>query len=147
MLVAPYTTDADLALDPARLAEAPRLESIMRDAGFALSSGQPGAWAKVVEVDGKPIEVPLDLMVPDALAPEGGRRSARIPPHDKMAARRAVGLEAAVIDNDLLPSRRSRHPIREGSTSGSPGARPSSSRSCTSSGSGWRKGGLTRTRC
>ena len=103
MSVAPYTTDGDLALDPALVGDEPRLEGIMRDAGFALSGGQPGAWVKAVEVDGSLVDIPVDLMVPDALAPEGGRRSARIPPHDKMATRRAVGLEAVVIDNDVMP--------------------------------------------
>jgi hypothetical protein len=102
MAVAPYTTDGDLALDPALVGDEPRLEGIMRDAGFALSGGQPGAWAKTVEIDGTLVDIPVDLMVPEALAPERGRRSARIPPHDKMATRRAVGLEAAVIDNDVM---------------------------------------------
>lgn len=102
MAVAPYTTDGDLALDPTLVGEEPRLEVVMRDAGFALSRGQPGAWTKTVEVDGRLVEIPVDLMVPDALAAEAGRRSARIPPHDRLATRRAVGLEAAVIDNDVM---------------------------------------------
>jgi hypothetical protein len=44
------------------------------------------------------------LMVPDALS-EGGKshRGARIPPHSNHATRRTVGLEAAVIDNDVMP--------------------------------------------
>ncbi len=100
--VAPYTSDADLALNPAQLDPEPRLEAMMHDAGFALSGDQPGAWVTIVEVEGRPVQIPVDLMVPDALAPRGGRRSVRIPPHDKMAARKAVGLEAAVIDNDVL---------------------------------------------
>jgi hypothetical protein len=37
-------------------------------------------------------------MVPEALAGGSGRHGARIPPHAKDAARRAVGLEAAVVD-------------------------------------------------
>lgn len=37
-------------------------------------------------------------MVPDAIAGKG-RRSVQAPPHDKRALRRAVGLEAAVVDN------------------------------------------------
>lgn len=37
-------------------------------------------------------------MVPEALAGAGGRRGARIPPHGKRSVRRAVGLEAAVVD-------------------------------------------------
>lgn len=43
-------------------------------------------------------------MVPEALAGGGGKttRGARIPPHDKRATRRARGLEAAVVDNELM---------------------------------------------
>lgn len=45
--------------------------------------------------------IPVDLMVPEALAGKG-RRSAEIPPHDKNAVRRAVGLEAALVDNSTM---------------------------------------------
>src|SRR5919197_1184089 len=38
-------------------------------------------------------------MVPAALAGEGGRRGARIPPHSRRATRRTPGLEAAVVDH------------------------------------------------
>lgn len=43
-------------------------------------------------------------MVPEALTGGGGKsaRGARIPPHSKKAARRAVGLEAAVVDHALM---------------------------------------------
>ena len=63
-------------------------EAIARD----LESGQPGEW---LSADG----IPVDLLVPSALA--AGRRGARIPPHDKRAMRRVVGLEAAMVDNEL----------------------------------------------
>jgi hypothetical protein len=65
-----------------------------------LESNQPGAW---VNSDG----IPVDLMVPEQLAGPGGRsaRAARIPPHDRRATRRARGLEAAVVDNDLMEIR------------------------------------------
>jgi len=43
-------------------------------------------------------------MVPDAIA-GGGRRSVQAPPHDKRALRRAVGLEAAVVDNSVMTIR------------------------------------------
>jgi hypothetical protein len=43
-------------------------------------------------------------MVPDAIAGKG-RRSVEAPPHDKRALRRAVGLEAAVVDNAVMTIR------------------------------------------
>jgi hypothetical protein len=91
--LAEATKDSDLALDTRRLAPEPLLEEAMRAAGFHLDleSHQPGAW---LSAEG----IPVDLMVPEALAGGSGRRGARIPPHAKDAARRAVGLEAAVVD-------------------------------------------------
>jgi hypothetical protein len=58
---------------------------------------QPGRWLGLGGIA-------VDLMAPEALC--GGssaHRSARLrPPHDdKMTARRTVGLEAAVVDNDV----------------------------------------------
>jgi hypothetical protein len=98
--VAEATKDADLAINPRVLPQEPLLEEAMEAAGFEEVVGekrQPGAW---VSRDG----LPVDLMVPDALS-EGGKthRGARIPPHSKHATRRTVGLEAAVIDNDVMP--------------------------------------------
>lgn len=96
--LAEATKDSDVALDPRLLADMPRVEAAMQDAGFLpASNGQPGAW---VNQDG----IPVDLMVPEQLAGPGGRqaRGARIPPHDKRATRRARGLEAVLIDHDQL---------------------------------------------
>lgn len=91
--LAEATKDSDLALDPRQLAVTPLIEQAMADAGFALNpaSRQPGAWLN-------PHGIPVDLMVPEALSGSGGRRGARIPPHSSSAARRATGLEAAVVD-------------------------------------------------
>lgn len=100
--LAPYTTDADLALTPEDLADEPRLEALMRGAGFVLDAGQSGSWHKTVLVGDDSIDIPVDIMVPHGFAPPGGRRSVRIGPHDKMAARRAVGLEGAAIDFDVM---------------------------------------------
>ncbi len=99
--VAPYTTDADLALSPAQLADEPHLEELMRGGDFRQERG-PGAWIKTVDVDGKEVDMPVDIMVPTGFAPAGGRRSVRLPPHDKMIARKVIGLEGAVLDNDLM---------------------------------------------
>lgn len=96
--LAEATKDSDLALDPRLLHDEPLLESAMRQARFIPNlSGQPGAWIS-------PRGIPVDLMVPDQLAGPGSRgaRGARIPPHSRRAARRAVGLEAAIIDNSLV---------------------------------------------
>ncbi|MHB1538377.1 MAG: GSU2403 family nucleotidyltransferase fold protein [Solirubrobacteraceae bacterium] len=92
--LAETTKDSDLALDTRLLAREPLLEDAMRRAEFALDprSPQPGSWL------GRH-GLPVDLMVPEALAGKGGRRGARIPPHSKLAVRRARGLEAAVVDH------------------------------------------------
>jgi CBS domain-containing protein len=99
--VAPYTTDADLALTPSQLADEPLIESVLHDAEFR-QEGEPGQWLKTVSVAEAPVDVPVDLMVPSGFAPPGGRRSVRLPPHDKMVARKARGLEGAVIDFDVM---------------------------------------------
>jgi hypothetical protein len=92
--LAEATKDSDLAIDSRTLAGHPLIEEAMGRANFIPNptSKQPGAWIS-------PTGVPVDLMVPEALAGAAGRRGARIPPHDKGATRRARGLEAAVIDN------------------------------------------------
>jgi molybdopterin-guanine dinucleotide biosynthesis protein len=96
--LAESTKDSDLAIDTRMLGEDPRVEEAMRAAGFIPNpeTGQPGAWVN-------PLGVPVDLMVPEALAGPGGPKSrgARVPPHDRKAMRRAKGLEAAVVDNSV----------------------------------------------
>ena len=96
--LAEATKDSDIALDPRDLRDDPLVETSMKEAGFQpnLLTGQPGAW---VNSDG----IPVDLMVAEALA--GGKptsRGARIPPHDSRVARKAAGLEAAMVDNSLM---------------------------------------------
>lgn len=97
--LAEATKDSDLALDPRELADEPLLEVAMKRAGFIPNpeSAQPGAWIN-------PSGIPVDLMVPEALAGPGNKqtRGARIPPHNKRAARRARGLEAALVDNSSM---------------------------------------------
>jgi hypothetical protein len=100
--VAPFTTDADLALEPRILADRPELERLMGAAGFKRDDEhKPGAWTARTTIDGEEVSVPVDLMVPDAAAPPGSRRAVDLPGHDRMATRRATGLEASLIDNDL----------------------------------------------
>ncbi|MBP2340799.1 hypothetical protein JOF41_006977 [Saccharothrix coeruleofusca] len=90
---APTTTDADLALTPSRLADEPLIGEAMRAAGF-VPGGQPGTWL------GRG-RVAVDLMVPEALSGVGGRRGARLPGHGNRVARRTLGLEASVVDNEV----------------------------------------------
>lgn len=92
--LAEATKDSDLALDTRILPSEPLLEQAMTAAGFRrdLQAPQPGSWLN-------PVGIPVDLMVPESLAGTSGRRGARIPPHSKHAARRAAGLEAALIDH------------------------------------------------
>jgi hypothetical protein len=95
--LAEATKDSDLAIDPRKLGEDPRLEEAMTGAGFILNpvSQQPGAWMS-------PNGIPVDLMIPEHLAGPGSRRGVRIPPHCKHAARRAAGLEVAIIDHSPM---------------------------------------------
>ncbi|WP_248241716.1 hypothetical protein [Microbacterium kunmingense] len=91
--VAEATKDSDLGIDLRTLGDDPLIEEAMTHAGFYHDpvAGQPGSWLS-------PDGIPVDLMVPEAMAGKGSR-SVEAPPHDKRALRRAVGLEAAVIDN------------------------------------------------
>jgi hypothetical protein len=105
--IAPYTTDGDLALDPTLLGDDPALEASMRRAGFELLESdpkrtEPGVWLATAEIDGQKLIIPIDLIVPEAAAPPGGRRGARLPAHGNRAARRAVGLEAALVDHSTM---------------------------------------------
>jgi len=97
--VAEATKDSDLGIDLRTLGDDPHIEEAMTRAGFHHDplAGQPGSWLS-------PGGIPVDLMVPDAIAGKG-RRSVEAPPHDKRALRRAVGLEAAVVDNAVMTIR------------------------------------------
>ncbi|MEI6623199.1 MAG: hypothetical protein WCP28_14960 [Actinomycetes bacterium] len=104
LAIAPYTTDADLALDPMLLGDEPALEASMRGAGFELmdQNPQPGRWVASVLVGGQQVTIPVDLIVPEANAAPGGRRGARLGVHGNRAAHRAVGLEAALVDHSTM---------------------------------------------
>lgn len=100
---APFTSDADLSIDPAALGDQPHLDEALRAAGFDLMQiSQPGLWARTELVGGRAISVELDLLVAKELAKDIGRRSAKIPPHDKMTARWTPGLEACAVDRSPL---------------------------------------------
>jgi hypothetical protein len=73
--LAEFTKDSDLAIDVRGLASRPLLEEAMTAAGFRpnAASRQPGSW---LSKDGSPV----DLMVPESMVSNEGRRGARIPP-------------------------------------------------------------------
>jgi hypothetical protein len=104
--VADYTTDGDLAVDSDRLADLPHLEEVMgarfNHSRASTGAEEPGVWTRTVHVEGEAIDIPVDLIVPEGIAPPGGTRGARLGPHGKRAARKAPGLEAAILDNDVL---------------------------------------------
>lgn len=81
--LAEATKDSDLAVDPRALHDEPLLDDAMARAGYHrdLVHPQPGSWLS-------PDGIPVDLMVPEALAGSSGRRGARIPPHSRHATRR-----------------------------------------------------------
>jgi hypothetical protein len=89
-----FTKDADLAVNPALLADEPALEAILHGAGFNRRE-QPGLW---FNRDGSEV----DLLVPASIA-GAGRRSVDLGAnHDKLVAMRAAGLEAALVDNHRI---------------------------------------------
>jgi hypothetical protein len=104
LAVAPYTTDGDLALDPALLAETPPLERNLGNAGFLLKGEHSvGIWITHRETSINPrTEVAVDLLVPASVSPGKGRRAARLLGHDKRAARIVKGLEGSLIDYDVM---------------------------------------------
>lgn len=105
-----FTTDGDLVLDPGLLSARPGLEEAMRQAGFHLKNEdaghpEPGIWEASVSVAerAEDLVIPVDLIVPEAVAPPGGRRGARLGGvHGRRAARRAVGLEGALVDHSVI---------------------------------------------
>ena len=105
----PLTTDADLVIDPGLLAESPLLGDAML-AGDFNNTREPGIWirrAKHPSFDDD-IAIPVDLIVPEQLAPKAGRRGARLPGgHGKRAARKTRGVEGALVDHGPFASRHS----------------------------------------
>ncbi len=100
----PFTTDADLALDPSRLAALPLLADAMLAEGFEYS-GEPGIWNRHMLRPGfsEDIIVPVDLIVPEHVASSAGRRGARLPgDHGRTAARKSAGVEGALVDHDPI---------------------------------------------
>lgn len=104
MAVAPFTTDGDLAIDPALLSDIPPLEQALMNAGFfPKSNDSVGIWiTKRTTSQQVAAEVAIDLLVPASVSPGTGRRAARLPGHDMRAARIVRGLDGAVVDVDVM---------------------------------------------
>lgn len=94
--LAEFTTDGDVAVAPDLLSSAPLVEEAMSAAGFT-PDPRPSAIGSWISPRG----VPVDLMVPDAVAGTG-RRGVRVPPHDSKSMRRARGIEAALVDSSKI---------------------------------------------
>ena len=100
---AAFTSDGDLSIDPLLLGEQPLLDEALRAAGFTLrQQSQPGLWEREERIGDKTVPVELDLLVPKDLSPAIGKRSAKVPPHGKMAARWIEGLEVAAVDRSPM---------------------------------------------
>ena len=100
----PFTTDADLVIDPGLLAPAPTLGDALLTGGFD-ATREPGIWMRRIEhpeLDGG-MTIPVDLIVPSQVAPSAGRRGARLPGgHGNRAARKTRGVEGALVDHDFF---------------------------------------------
>lgn len=103
LAVAPYTTDADLGIDPADLKKSPPLDKALGDASFfPESDSSVGVWKTRRTLAGAEVEVQVDLLVPRSMSPGKGRRDARLPGHAKRMARIVNGLEGTHVDHDEM---------------------------------------------
>jgi hypothetical protein len=101
------TGSADVGIAPFTIDDDPKLEDAMTGAGFHLlpqgdNHVEPGIWVAQTKAGSIDIQIPVDLIVPEGFAPSGGRRGARLGLHGNRAARRVVGLEAALVDHDRI---------------------------------------------
>ena len=99
LAIAEFTTDGDLVVVPDQLKGQPRLWEAMERAHFR-PGVQPGSWLCDRTVSGVPTTIPVDLLVPEAVAGVG-RRAARLGDHGDRAGRRVRGLEGALVDNSV----------------------------------------------
>ncbi len=104
LAVTPYTTDGDLVMDPAVLAEIPPLEHALLDAGFyPKTKDSVGVWLTTRKTSQQvDANMAIDLLVPAQVSPGTGRRAARLPGHDTRAARIVRGLDGAIVDADVM---------------------------------------------
>jgi hypothetical protein len=104
LAITPYTTDGDLVIDPAVLAEIPPLERALLDAGFSpKTEDSVGVWLTTRKTSQQvDANIAVDLLVPASVSPGTGRRAARLPGHDTRAARIVRGLEGAIVDAEMM---------------------------------------------
>jgi hypothetical protein len=93
LVVAEFTIDADFSVEPELLGDQPLLAELLEAHGFTPRE-HPGGWRT-------PAGVYVDIMVPEALAGPG-TRGADLGAHGRRVARRALGLEGARVDRELL---------------------------------------------
>ena len=86
-----FPLGADFSVDPGTLRDSPLLGELLSERGFTPRE-HPGGWLS-------PAGIYVDIMVPEALAGRG-TRSADLGVHGKRAARRALGLEGALVDRE-----------------------------------------------
>lgn len=98
---AAYTRDADLAIDLEMVTSEPNLDAALTAFGF-VRSGQPGSWLSQRSLPTGE-RVPVDFLVPEAVAGRPGRRAAYLQDQPTTAARQVRGLEGVLVDNDPLP--------------------------------------------
>ena len=101
----PFTTDADLVIDPGQLADTPLLGDAMLAAGFTTTEGTRDldTTYRASRLRPMTLRLPVDLIVPSQIAPRAGRRGARLPGgHGNRAARKTRGVEGALVDHDPL---------------------------------------------
>ncbi len=92
--IAPFTTDADLAVNPIILLPNPELIQTLQSAHFELSP-EPGIWKSMTS------GYTVDLLVPESLG-GSGRRAAKLAGHGKNIARKVIGLYGALVDYDRM---------------------------------------------
>ncbi len=104
--VSPYTTDADLALNPSILEPTPDLKELLRAANFSPKLNAVGIWEKRQEVAGEgnsPMVLTVDFLVPQAMGGRKGRGADLTEQKQgKDVARQAHGLEATFVDQSQM---------------------------------------------
>lgn len=80
LAVTPYTTDGDLVIDPAVLAEIPPLERALMNGGFYPKTNDTiGVWLTTRKTSQQvDANIAVDLLVPASVSPGTGRRAARL---------------------------------------------------------------------